>query len=83
MPSLLEVVRRRLGFGAATERLTESGNWDLRGVRAAATFLADLRIVSRTFHSRFLAMKKRVVVETREAVRAVPARMREGVAYCQ
>lgn len=65
MPSRLLAVCERLGFGACMERLTESGNCDLRGVRAAATFRADRRSVSRTFHSLFLAMKKRVAVETK------------------
>jgi len=34
---------------------TSLGNVDRRGVRAVATFLADLRIVLRTSHDRFLA----------------------------
>ena len=44
--------------------LTESGNSVRRGVRAAATLRADRRRVSRTFHSRFFAMKNKVAVET-------------------
>lgn len=46
------------------EFLNESGNSVLRGVRAATTLRLDLLIVSRTVHSRFLAIKKRVAVET-------------------
>lgn len=44
--------------------LTESGNSVRRGVSAAATLRADRRIVSRTLHSRFFAMKNKVAVET-------------------
>lgn len=44
--------------------LTDLGNSLRRGVRAVTTFLADLRIVSRTVHSRFLATKKRTPLRT-------------------
>lgn len=46
------------------EPLTERGNSDRLGVSAMATFFADLLMVSLMVHSRFLAMKKRVAVET-------------------
>jgi hypothetical protein len=48
------------------DSLTDLGNSDRRGVRTVTTFLADRRIVSRTVHSRFLAMKKRADVATVE-----------------
>lgn len=46
------------------DSLTDLGNSVRRGVNAVTTFLADLRIVSRTFHSLFFATKKRTDEET-------------------
>lgn len=48
--------------------LAASGNSALLGVRAEATLRADLLTLSLTFHSRFLARKKRVAVVTTEEV---------------
>lgn len=56
--SLSAILDESLGF------LAESGNSALLGVRAETTLRADLLTFSLTFHSRFLARKKRVVVVT-------------------
>lgn len=45
------------------DSLTDDGNSDRRGVRAVTTLRADFLRASFTFHSRFLATKKRMVVE--------------------
>lgn len=50
------LVRPLLDRLGARPSLTELGNSERRGVRAVTTLRADLRIVSRTFHSLFLAM---------------------------
>lgn len=46
------------------DSLTERGNSLRRGVRTVTTFLADLRMVSLTVHSRFLAKKKSTELAT-------------------
>ncbi|MBE3049777.1 hypothetical protein IMZ48_46230 [Candidatus Bathyarchaeota archaeon] len=44
--------------------MSSRGNSDRRGVSAVTTLRADLRMFSRTFHSRFLATKKRTAEAT-------------------
>ena len=51
-------------FDRGPPSLSSLGNSVRRGVRAVTTFLADLRMFSRTFHSLFLAMKNRTAEAT-------------------
>ena len=55
-------------FDRGPPSLSSLGNSARRGVSAVTTFLADLRMFSRTFHSRFFAMKNRAAEATGLAI---------------